>query len=81
MSRELIEKLVTLIAVGEFHNCYKVEHDDLIAEARAALAAPEGLAKDVTSETVVIVAANADADEMNALHGEHYGVDWVYRLN
>lgn len=26
----------------------------------------------------VIVAADADADEMNRIHGEGYGFDWVY---
>jgi hypothetical protein len=26
----------------------------------------------------IIVDADADADEMNLLHGERYGVDWVY---
>lgn len=26
----------------------------------------------------VVVATDADADEMNRLHGESYGVDWVY---
>ena len=29
----------------------------------------------------VVVAPGADADEMNRLHGEAFGIDWVYPPN
>ena len=42
-------------------------------EAEVAL-----LSKSSILRTPVIVDTDADADEMNRLHGEGYGCDWVY---
>lgn len=41
-------------------------------------AAQEGKSQSAATSKVVIVAADAKADVMNALHGDQYGVDWVY---
>lgn len=39
--RAIVERLLSLISVGDFHQCYLAEHDGLIAEARATLAGLE----------------------------------------
>ena len=67
-----IEKLVALIAVGDFHNCYRVEHDDLIAEARAVLAAP------AVPEGYVLVPIEPTEAMSNGAWAGFHGADFMY---
>ena len=42
--RAVVDRLLSLISVGDFHQCYMAEHDDVVYEANALLNQPDRIA-------------------------------------
>ena len=64
-------------AEGFNDGCAPTEPDDLTIAYMSGFADGKKVAQPV-QPAPVIVAPDADAHAMNGLHGESYGVDWVY---